>query len=115
MSKFCINLILSSLIIAFVVEISRRSTFLAATLVAFPLTSILALCFLYLETNDPHKVIHLSLSIFWLVLPTLVFFVALPVLLKAGFSFWPSLVGASSTLLLVFLGYRWFLDHFGVE
>src|SRR3712207_1028244 len=86
--KFALNTLLSSLIIASVVELGRRSAFLGALLMSLPLTSILALSFLYVETRDTQKVIALSNGIFWLVLPSLIFFLLLPALLRSGAGFW---------------------------
>ncbi|MGZ3695364.1 MAG: DUF3147 family protein [Bdellovibrionota bacterium] len=113
--RFLLNTLISALIIASVAEIGKRSTFVGALLVALPLTSILALSFLYVETKDIEKVSALSYGIFWLVLPTLLFFILLPLLLKSGLSFWAALASSMSALLVVFFGYAWLLKRFGVE
>jgi hypothetical protein len=42
---------------------------------------------LYLDTGDAEKVASLSIGIFGLVLPSLVLFIALPLLLRAGWPF----------------------------
>ncbi len=113
--KFLVNTVLSALIIAAVAEVGKRSSFMGALLVSLPLTSILAIVFLYLETKDVQKVADLSYGIFWLVVPTLMFFIALPVLLKQGLSFWLSLASASVLLIAIFFGYSWILRRLGVE
>ena len=76
--KFLLNTLISAVIIAAAAEVGKRSSFVGALLVALPLTSILAISFLYLETGDVQKVTALSYGIFWLVLPTLLFFLLLP-------------------------------------
>jgi hypothetical protein len=63
-------------------EIARRSSFAGALLASIPLVSVLAIIWLYVDTKDVAKVSALSTSVFWLVLPSLVLFVTLPVLLK---------------------------------
>ncbi len=113
--RFLLNTLISALIIATVAEVGKRSSFLAALLVALPLTSILALSFLYWETGDGEKVAALSLGIFWLVLPTLLFFLLLPLLLKQGMSFWAALPASMIALVAVFFGYAWALKKIGVS
>jgi hypothetical protein len=113
--KFLINTIISALIVATVAEVGKRSSFFAALTIALPTTSILALSFLYVETKDVQKVAALSTGIFWLVLPTLAFFLLLPLFLRLGWNFWASLAGASALMVLAFTGYGWALRKFGVE
>ena len=50
----------------------------ASALASLPLISLLAFMWLYLDTGDVEKVVALSRGIFWLVLPSLVLFIALP-------------------------------------
>ncbi len=65
-------------------EAAKRSTLLGGILASLPLTSLLAFIWLYGETGDTGKIANLSVSIFWYVLPSLVLFVALPILLARG-------------------------------
>jgi hypothetical protein len=46
---------------------------------------------LYGETKSIEKVSALASSVFWLVIPSLMLFIALPVLLKQGLNFYLSL------------------------
>lgn len=82
--------VLSGAIIAAASEVARRSSLLGAVLVSLPLTSILALAWLYRDTSDVDEVAALSWSILWVVVPSLVFFVALPLALRSV-DFWPAL------------------------
>ncbi|HUX90063.1 MAG TPA: DUF3147 family protein [Gallionellaceae bacterium] len=91
MFYYTIKILLSSLIIVAVSEIAKRSSMLGALLASLPLTSLLAFVWLYLDTGDVQKVASLSSDIFWLVLPSLPLFLLLPLLLKMGWGFWPSL------------------------
>ena len=90
--QFLIKVVLSALIIAGVSELGRRYSLVAAILASLPLTSILALSWLFWDTREVDPVIELSNSIFWVVLPSLVFFLALPILLKQGLPFVASLL-----------------------
>ncbi len=75
---------ISGVIIAAASEAARRSTLIGAIIVSLPLTSILALAWLYWDTGSAGKVQDLSWSILWLILPSLVFFIALPLLIRFG-------------------------------
>ena len=84
--------LLSGLIIAVASEVARRSSLLGAVLISLPLTSILAAIWLYRDTNDTEEVAALSWSILWVIIPSLVFFVVLPIALRSGVDFWLSLL-----------------------
>jgi hypothetical protein len=91
---FLIKTLITALIVAAVSELSRRYTLWAALLVSLPLTSILAFIWVYWDTKDTSKIIELSYSVFWLVLPSLAFFLILPFLLKQGLAFSMAMIGA---------------------
>lgn len=84
---FLIKLFISAFIIALSSELVKRSTFVAALLISLPLTSIIAIVWTYYENRSPEKVIALSNAIFFMVLPSLLFFILLPLLMKSGIKF----------------------------
>jgi hypothetical protein len=84
----------SGVVIAVASEVARRSTFVGAVIVSLPLISILTLGWLYWDTSSAGKVQDLSWSILWLVVPSLVFFVALPLLIRVGVGVPLAMVGA---------------------
>lgn len=77
-----VKYILTSLVVVAISEMARRQQFVAAVVASLPLTSILAFIWIYYETQDVKKITQLSTDVFWLVLPSLAFFLVLPVLLK---------------------------------
>ena len=91
MLDYAIKVAISALLIVAVTEISKRSTLLGAALASLPITSLLAFVWLYWDTGDAGRVADLAINILWLALASMIFFVSLPVLLKAGWQFWPSL------------------------
>ena len=108
MLQYAIKTFISALLIVAVSELSKRSSLLGALLASLPLVSVLAMLWLYSDTGDVTRIATLSTQIFWLVLPSLVLFIALPVLLKNGLAFYPSLaisIGLTSVsyLLLIFV------------
>lgn len=83
--------LLSGAIIAIASEVARRSSLLGAVLISLPLTSILAMLWLWRDTRDKGEIAALSWSILWVVVPSVVFFVVLPLALRTT-NFWPALV-----------------------
>jgi hypothetical protein len=114
MLHLMIKTVLTSLLIAGVSEAARRSTLLAAVLASLPLTSLLALIWLYQDTGDTKATADLSTSIFWMVLPSLLFFIVFPLLLKLGLRFYPALVISSLAMILAYWGYAQILKRFGI-
>lgn len=88
---------------------------MAALLASLPITSILAMLWLYRDTRDPQKIIDLSWGIFWAVLPSLVFFVVLPLVLKSGIKFGWALLISCVTMAASYALYVIFLNRFGVR
>jgi hypothetical protein len=106
--------ITTALIVA-ISEIAKRSSFVGALLASIPLVSVLAMLWLYIDTKDVEKVSALATSVFWLVLPSLVFFISLPLLLKQGLHFYSSIslsigftIGAYWLMVVV-------LNHYGIK
>ncbi|MBW8365116.1 MAG: DUF3147 family protein [Rhizobium sp.] len=115
MWQYALKIGLSTLILVAVAEVAKRSTFWAAALASLPLTSLLAFFWLYLDTGDVQKVATLAGGIFWLVLPSLLLFVLLPVLLRLGWGFWLSLAVSSAATALAYVGMIKLLSLFGVR
>ena len=115
MGHYALKIGLSALILVAVAEVAKRSTFWAAALASLPLTSLLAFVWLYLDTGDVQKVATLAGGIFWLVLPSLLLFVLLPILLRLGWGFWLSLAVSSAATALAYVGMIKLLSMFGVR
>ncbi len=68
-------------------EIAKKSATFGALVVSLPLASIIALTSLYQETSDVEKVADFAEGILWLVLPSLILFVTLPIMLRKNIEF----------------------------
>lgn len=112
---YFIKLIISAALIVAISEISKRDDWLGGLLASLPLVSLLAIVWLYVETRDIVKISSLSMSIFWLVLPSLSFFVVLPLMLKLKFGFWPSLASALLVMFACYLLTMMLLRKLGVH
>lgn len=104
MLVYLFKVLLTSVLVVIITELSKRSTLAGAILASIPVVSVLAIGWLYLDTRSTELVARLSKGIFWMVLPSLCFFLLLPVLLRAGWDFAPSLMTALvATVGLYFL------------
>lgn len=88
---FFVKVFISAILIVLIGEIAKRSTLFGSILASLPLTSLLAFIWFYVETKDTHRIAILSYDIFWLVLPSMICFLTLPLLLKKGVGFYMSL------------------------
>lgn len=111
---FAVKLALSALIIAAASELGKRSTFFGAILISLPLSSLLALSWLYQETKDPARVGAMASGIFWAVLPSLLFFLVLPALLKRGWGYWSALGAACAATAAGYAVYAAVMRRIGV-
>ncbi len=115
MTQYLIKVLLTSLLVVAIAEIAKRSTLMGAVLASLPLTSILAIIWLYTDTSDVARVADLARSIFWLVLPSLALFLVLPAALKAGWGFWPSLAAGCAASATGYGATLWALRAAGVR
>lgn len=86
------KVILTAVMIVGISEISKRSSNLAAILASLPITSILIFIWIYLEDGKKETIAQMSWDIFYLVIPSLVFFVAFAILISRGVNFYLSLL-----------------------
>ena len=101
--------------IVIISEIAKRSTLIAGIVASIPLTSLLALMWLYFDTQDPNSIRDLSRNILLMIPPSLTFFIASYSLIGWDISFYPSL--SISILLTAFVYWIYFiiLGFFGVN
>ena len=115
MAYYVFKVAITALLIVAIAEISKRSSLIGALLASVPLVSVLAMVWLYIDTRDSDKVAALASSVFWLVLPSLALFIALPLMLKQGYNFYLSM-GLS---ILITIGCYWLmvtlLNQVGIE
>lgn len=113
--NYIVKVVITALLVVAVSEVSKRNVVAGALLASIPLVSVLAMIWLHLDTGDARRVSDFSLGVFWLVLPSLVLFLALPAFLKAGISFYLSLAGSLLLTALAYLGMVWMLGRFGIR
>lgn len=114
MGYFLFKTLITALFIAGISEISKKATFLASLLTALPITSILIFVWIYIEQKDIQKISILSLDIFYLVIPSLAFFLCMPMLLKS-FRFFPALGLSMLATFIIYVAYIRMLKVFKPE
>lgn len=110
-----LKFLLTAAVVVAVSEVAKRSDKLGAVLAAMPLVTILAMTWMQIEDLGAQKIANHARYTFWYVLPTLPMFLAVPVLLERGWSYWSALtaymvVTALLVLLTAAIGKR-----FGVQ
>lgn len=115
MGYYVLKVLISSVLIVFISEVSKRSTLLGALLASIPFISLFAFFWLYHDTKNVQLVSSLSTSIFWLVLPSLALFIALPLLLKQGINFYLSLGLASIITMMCYGLLIVLMNYFGIK
>jgi len=115
MWQYALKVTFTAIIIVAIAEIAKRSSFWAAVLASLPLTSVLAFLLLYLETGSTQKIAALSQGIFWLVIPSLLLFVLLPLLLRTGWGFWSSLGTSILATAAAYFAMAWAMSRFGIR
>jgi len=106
---------LSGIIVAAVSEIARRYPGWGGLVASLPLTSLLAMTWLYRDTADAGRVADLSASTFWFFLPSIPLFVALPLLLRNGVGFWASLAIVVTMTLALYALMFWAAPRLGLK
>ena len=95
---------LTALIIFAVVQVSERSTLLAAVLASIPIVSVLAMMWMNHEGQSTEEISLFAKEIVWLLIPSLLMFIVMPLLIDRGWEFYPALgAGLMATIVGYFI------------
>jgi len=115
MTFYLIKIFISASMIVLITELSKKSAHLGALVGSLPLVSLIAITWLYYETNgDIKRIQDHSIGVFWYVLPSLIFFVLFPALLHR-MAFWPSMFLSIGATFCGYLIMVWVLARFGFK
>jgi len=106
---------ISGVIVAIVSEVARRYPGLGGLIASLPLTSILAMMWLWGDLHDPSRVAQQAASTFWFILPTLPMFLLIPEMLKRGLGFWPTLVSGCALTITLYAATVWLGPRLGLR
>ncbi len=115
MTCYIIKIVITTTLVILISKIAERNTFMGSLLASLPLTSYLAMIWLYVDTANVEKVAGLSTGIFWLVIPSLSLFLLLPLLLKKEINFYFSLGISTLVMILLYFTMVFFLNKVGVK
>ena len=115
MLYLAIKAAISGLIVAAVSELARRYPGWGGLLASLPLTSLLAMTWLWRDTGDASRVAELSVGTFWFFLPSVPLFIALPLLLRSGLSFWASMAICVAGTLALYALFFWAGPKLGLK
>jgi hypothetical protein len=115
MLYYILKIFVSAFVIVVISEIAKRHSGFAALVASLPLTSLLAMIWMHFDGVESAKIAELSGQIFWLVIPSLLLFVLLPLLLKQGLGFWLSLGLSVTTTITCYMALLPLLRRLGVQ
>lgn len=115
MGYYILKLVVTALLIVLISEIAKRSSLFGAMLAAIPLVSILAMTWMYIDTNSSTKAVEFSQSIVWLIAPSMTLFIVFPILINKGLNFYISM--GISVIMTIFAYYSviFVLEKLGVK
>jgi hypothetical protein len=93
---------ISGILVAIISEVARRQPGWGGLLASLPLTSILAMIWLWRDTGDGERVAALSASTIWFILPSVPLFIVIPWLLRTGLGFWSTMAIAVAVTLALY-------------
>jgi hypothetical protein len=112
---YVIKIVVSALLIVLIAEISKRSSFWGAVMASMPIISVMAMVWIYIDTKDVAKISAFSTGVFWLVIPSLPFFVILPLMLEKGIGFYTALTLSLIVTAVCFWGTVAVFNHYGIK
>lgn len=110
-----VKLLLTATIILMVNKVQLFSDRLSALIIALPLTSLLAMIWMWQGGQSSSRIASHAEGTFWFVLPTLPMFLILPWMLRSGWSFWPALAANCAFTSLFFWITVSILRKFGID
>ena len=115
MAYYIFKLAATAGLIVSISEIGKRSSFLGGLLASLPIISLLSIMWLYIDTGDTGKIVSFSSSVFWLVIPSLPFFLLFPYMLRKEVNFYLSLGVSIALMMGLYLVMVGVLRKYGVE
>lgn len=106
---------ISGAIVAAVSEIARRYPGWGGLVASLPLTSLLAMIWLYRDSGEAERVAELSVSTIWFFIPSLPLFIVLPWLIRSGVGFWAAVGVVVVMTLALYAAMFWAAPRLGLK
>ena len=91
---YILKILITAVIVVVASEIAKEKSLLAGLLVSMPTITVLTLIWLYWDTHDLQKIKDLTNNTLLMILPSLTFFIFLPILLRFEINFIFSMIAA---------------------
>ena len=115
MAYYLSKILITTALIVIISEIAKRNILFGGILASVPLISVLAILWLYVDTKNTEIISQFSISVFWLVIPSLAFFLTLPFLLHKGLNFYTSISLAIAITVICYYMMILVLKKFGIS
>ncbi|MDQ3080523.1 MAG: DUF3147 family protein [Pseudomonadota bacterium] len=115
MLLFLIKAIVSGILVAAISTVAKRYPGWGGLIASLPLVSVLSMVWLYGETRDAESVARLSLGALWFFLPSIPMFLVIPMLLRAGVGFVPTMAIACVLTILLYAAMIWIAPRVGIS
>lgn len=109
---YAAKILISAAAFTFITEVARRNTALAALVTALPLTTVLALLWMHHAGAEPLRLATYLSETLWYVLPSLLFFILMPLMLRKGMGFYVSFLLSAAATVVTYLVMVRLLDRF---
>jgi hypothetical protein len=115
MLYFILKCAISGMLIGTASTLARRYPGLGALIASLPLVSVLGMMWLWRDKPDTDNMAAYAQATFWYVLPSLPMFLLIPLLLRRGVGFWPSLATGCVLTVTLYLAMTWAAPKLGVR
>jgi hypothetical protein len=106
---------LSGVLIAIISEVAKRYPGFGGLIASLPLVSVLGMMWLWRDKPDAANMAAHAEGTFWFVLPSLPMFLLIPMMLRQGFGFWPSLIAGCVLTVALYSLMLWMGPRFGLR
>ena len=114
MTYLLLKAAISGILIALASEVAKRYAGIGALIASLPLVSVLGMIWLWRDTRDPARLADHAAATLWYVVPSLPMFVLIPVMLRAGFGFYPTLAAGCALTFVLYLLTLWIGHRLGL-
>jgi len=111
--QLAIQALISGVLLAAASEIARRSPGLGGLIASLPMTTLLALVWLWRDTQDPARAAEFVSGTALYVIAALPAFAAIALALRGGLSFWLAMAIGAATAFAGYMALGWIGPRLG--
>ena len=108
------KIVLTALIIFSIAQVSERSTLMAAVLASIPIVTVLSMMMMHHEGQTAMEISGFAKDIVWLLIPSLLMFIVMPLLIDRGWDFYPALGAGLATTIIGYFVMIQIMEKYGL-